>query len=566
MEEKRIAFFSSIRTKMVLAMMVLSILAGLVTCIIIIPNVEKNLGSTNRSYMKDLAKAYGKLFDAEIQLDGIETALSADNLALNLSDVCIDGISSSYVYVVSADGTMLYHPTADKIGKPVENEAVKQTVEKISKGQKVENEVIQYMFKGVEKYAGVYVNDAQDFIIVVTADSAEIFESFNRIRNIALAALIVVILLVALAGSVVAARIIKPVNQIAQLTVKVSNMDFTEDELHRRLCARKDEIGRMGRALERLIGALVQVVNDIRTKSNHLMNAADALNTDASETATTMAQVESAVNDIAQGASSQADETQKATENIIVMGNMIEDTNEEVNKLLVFAQDMQDSTEQAKSILKELEDVNRRAEEYIGVIAEQTNTTNESALKISEATKLITSIAEETNLLSLNASIEAARAGEQGRGFGVVAAEIQKLAEQSNESAMRIEEIIQELLLDSEKAVETMYDVKEVMRLQSDHVEQTETAFEQITEGVTQSIEGINKISERTSHLDDARTNVVDIVQNLTAIAEQNAAGTQETSASTTEVTAIVDDISDKSNTLRQVARDLDDGMNIFSI
>lgn len=566
MEETRIAFFSSIRTKMVLAMMVLSILAGLVTCIIIIPNVEKNLGSTNRSYMKDLAKAYGKLFDAEIQIDGVESALSADNLALNLSGVCIDGVSSSYVYVVSADGTMLYHPTADKIGKPVENEAVKKTVEKIAKGQKVENEVIQYMFKGVEKYAGVYVNDAQDFIIVVTADSDEIFESFNRIRNVALAALIAVIILVIFAGSVVAARIIKPVNQIAQLTVKVSNMDFTEDGIHGKLSARKDEIGRMSRALERLIRALVQVVNDIRTKSNHLMNAADALNTDASETATTMAQVESAVNDIAQGASSQADETQKATENIIVMGNMIEDTNDEVNKLLVFAQDMQDSTEQAKRILKELEDVNRRAEEYIGVIAEQTNTTNESALKISEATKLITSIAEETNLLSLNASIEAARAGEQGRGFGVVAAEIQKLAEQSNESAMRIEEIIQELLLDSEKAVETMYDVKEVMRLQSDHVEQTETAFEQITEGVTQSIEGINKISERTSHLDDARTNVVDIVQNLTAIAEQNAAGTQETSASTTEVTAIVDDISDKSNTLRQVAKDLDEGMNIFSI
>lgn len=566
MEETKISFFSSIRTKMVLAMMVLAVLSGLVTCIILVPNIEDNIDSTNQSYMKDLAKAYGKMFDAEIQLDGIETALSVENLTLYLSDVCIDGISSSYVYVVSADGTMLYHPTPDKIGQPVENEAVKKTVEKISKGQPVENEVIEYVFKGVNKYAGVFVNDAQDFIVVVTADSDEIFETLNHVRNMALAALVAVIILVALIGSYIAYRIIKPVNQIAQLTVKVSNMDFTEDAMHGSLSARKDEIGRMSRALARLIGALAQVVDDIRTKSNNLMSAADALNTDASETATTMAQVESAVNDIAQGASSQADETQKATENIIVMGNMIEDTNEEVNKLLVFAQDMHESTEQAKSILKDLEDVNRRAEEYIGIISEQTNTTNESALKISEATKLITSIAEETNLLSLNASIEAARAGEQGRGFGVVAAEIQKLAEQSNESAMRIEEIIQELLLDSEKAVETMYDVKEVMRLQSDHVEQTETAFEQISEGVAQSMDGINKISERTSQLDEARTNVVDIVQDLTAIAEQNAAGTQETSASTTEVSAIVDDISDKSNILRQVAKDLDEEMSIFSI
>lgn len=155
---------------------------------------------------------------------------------------------------------------------------------------------------------------------------------------------------------------------------------------------------------------------------------------------------------------------------------------------------------------------------------------------------------------------------EQGRGFGVVAAEIQKLAEQSNESAKRIEEIIQELLIDSEKAVETMYDVKEIMRAQSDHVEQTEIAFGQLTEGVAQSIDGINEISEKTTSLDHARTNVVDIVQNLTAIAEENAAGTEQTSASATEVTAIVEDISDKSNSLRDVARTLDENMNIFKL
>ena len=343
-------------------------------------------------------------------------------------------------------------------------------------------------------------------------------------------------------------------------------MDFTEDTLHDKLASRKDEIGNMGRALQQLVYSLKQVVNDIKERSNELVNAADSLNTDAAETSTTMEQVESAVNDIAQGATSQADETQQATENIVSMGNMIEDTNNEVNKLLTFTTNMKDTTRQAQDILAELKQVNDKAEEYIDIIAEQTNTTNESALKISEATKLITSIAEETNLLSLNASIEAARAGEQGRGFGVVAAEIQKLAEQSNESAQRIEDIIRELLLDSEKAVETMYSVKEIIRAQSDHVEQTETAFSELTDDMSLSIEGINNIAQKTSMLDEARTNVVDIVQNLTAIAEENAAGTEETSASTAEVTNIVEDISEKSNTLRDVAKQLDDEMNIFKI
>ncbi len=563
---QKVSILTSIRTKIVSSMFFVSILSCIVLAMLIMPNIKKNIDSTNQSYIEDLAKAYGMMFEREIKLDGIDVALSYSNLSESLQGVSVDGMESSYVYVVAADGTMLYHPTADKIGKPVENAAVKQTVEKISKHETVKNGIIKYEYKGAEKYAGIYVNEAQDFIVVVTADSDEIFETMSKVTRILVIGLIVVMIFVIIVGSFVSYHLIKPINQISKVTVRVADMDFTKTEEQEKLCARKDETGRMARALDHLISEFINVINEIKEKSSNLMDAADGLNTDASETATTMEQVESAINDIAQGATSQANETQQATENVIVMGNMIQDTNDGMNKLLAFAHSMRDTTEHAQDILNDLKTVNRKAEEYIDVIAEQTNTTNESALKISEATKLITSIAEETNLLSLNASIEAARAGEQGRGFGVVAAEIQKLAEQSNESAKRIEEIIQELLLDSEKAVETMYDVKEIMRSQSDHVEQTEIAFGQLTEGMEQSINGINEISEKTTSLDQARTNVVDIVQSLTAIAEENAAGTEETSASATEVAAIVEDISDKSNSLREVAKLLDDHMNIFKL
>lgn len=566
MDNKKVKFIKSIKFKTIAAMIALSLLAGVVMALMIIPSVSKNIESTNKNYMIDLALAYGDLLEQEIRLTDVDTTLDYENLRESLEGEGIEGVESSYIYVVSPNGTMLYHPTEEKVGQPVENEAVNKAVTKISKNQVVECEVVEYLFKGVEKYAAIYTNDAQDFIIVVTADRDEIFENLTSVAKKGGAGMVAVLIIVVIAGAIVANIIITPVNQIADLTVRVSDMDFTVDDLHNKLAVRKDEIGNMGRALQQLIYALTGVVNDIKSKSDELMVAADALNDDAAETTTTMEQVESAVNDIAQGATSQADETQQATEHIVSMGNMIEETNNEVNKLLSFTANMRDTTNQAQDILAELKDVNKKAEEYIDIIAEQTNTTNESALKISEATKLITSIAEETNLLSLNASIEAARAGEQGRGFGVVAAEIQKLAEQSNESAQRIEDIIKELLIDSEKAVETMYGVKEIIRAQSDHVEQTETAFGELTNDMTRSIEGINNIANKTSMLDDARTNVVDIVQNLTAIAEENAAGTEQTSASTTEVTNIVEDISEKSNSLRNVAKQLEEGMNIFKL
>jgi len=152
--------------------------------------------------------------------------------------------------------------------------------------------------------------------------------------------------------------------------------------------------------------------------------------------------------------------------------------------------------------------------EYFGydIIYEQTNVTNESAQKIKEATALITNIAEETNLLSLNASIEAARAGEQGRGFAVVAAQIQKLAEQSNESAMQIERIILSLIEDSDKSVTTMNEVREMMEQQSQNVTNTDAQIASLIEEVEQSLVVIDEVSAKTNRINEARGSVVDIV------------------------------------------------------
>ncbi|MDE5863763.1 MAG: methyl-accepting chemotaxis protein, partial [Lachnospiraceae bacterium] len=284
------------------------------------------------------------------------------------------------------------------------------------------------------------------------------------------------------------------------------------------------------------------------------------------ETNNTMEQVESAVNDIANGASSQADETQEATGNVIVIGDMVKDTGKTVDELMVSAKQMQSANENAQRILAELREINRQSDEYIDVIAKQTEVTNESALKIGEATRLITDIASETNLLSLNASIEAARAGEQGRGFAVVASEIQKLAEQSTESAERIQQIIDMLLLDSEKAVKTMTQVKEIIGLQTEHIIRTDNAFTEIREGVSASLAGMQIISAKTKEMDQARVNVVDVVNNLTSIAEENAAATEETSASVVEVASIVNDIAEKAQGLNSIAEELEEKIGIFQI
>ncbi|HKM20982.1 MAG TPA: methyl-accepting chemotaxis protein, partial [Lachnospiraceae bacterium] len=336
--------------------------------------------------------------------------------------------------------------------------------------------------------------------------------------------------------------------------------------MDQKLLTRKDEVGDIARYIDKLRNELTVIISNIKRQSDTLHGTSTHLSGNSTQAFEAVGQVERAISEIADGASSQADETQNATENVIYMGNLVEETSAQVEELYNNASDMQKSSDEATSTLNELNIINQRARAAIDVIYEQTNTTNESALKIREATNLITAIADETNLLSLNASIEAARAGEQGRGFAVVAAQIQKLAEQSNESARQIEQIITSLIQDSTKAVETMDEVREIMENQSENVEKTEQMFAMVKSGIDHSIQGVNLIAEKTKSLDEARVNVVDVVQNLTAIAEENAAGTQETSASTVEFGNMMGDIQSSSGKLSSIASDLDESMKIFKL
>lgn len=558
----------SVKTKICLLVDFAVILTGLLLMFTYSPSSKKEIETMAENYMGDLASAYGGALDSQIKSENGMTAsvLGTDNLSLKLEGGGMKGVESSYVYVVAKGGNMLYHPNGGKIGKSVENEVVKQICADLQAGKKVENDVISYHFDGKIKYASVYISTYDEFVLVVTADQDELFAPVQKINGIGIIGTVAAAVIFAIFGFIRAAMIVKPIQHMTDLAIRLSDMDFREDEIQAKLNKSRDEIGDMSRAISIMRSELADMVEKIKGESEVLMNAARDLSSSAIETTNTMEQVETAVNEIAQGATSQAEETQAATENVVTIGSMIEDTNDVVNELVEHASKMKESGKHAKKILTELDQVNRKTEQYIDVIAKQTDTTNDSARKISQAASMITEIAEETNLLSLNASIEAARAGEQGRGFAVVASQIQKLAEQSNESAKQIGDIIAVLLQDSEKAVEIMADVRSSMKEQSEHVERTDLAFGEIQDEVDSSIEGMNLISGKTKQMDEARSKVIDVVQSLTAIAEENAASTQETSASVTEVSAIVTGISEKSEELRKVAMDLENTMNMLKI
>ena len=348
---------------------------------------------------------------------------------------------------------------------------------------------------------------------------------------------------------------------LSQLSEGVLSFRFGDE-----LLGGTDEIGEICRTVKKVREELTVIVGSIKGISSQLLDEAKSLSEKTNDTSDHVDQMEKAIGEIAIGATSQAQETQDASDNILTMGNMIGETVDELAGVSDSAKSMKERGEAAIKALRELQDTNKKTSSAIDIIYEQTNVTNESAQKIKEATTLITDIAGETNLLSLNASIEAARAGEQGRGFAVVAAQIQKLAEQSNESAKQIESIILSLIADSDKAVSTMNEVKEIIEQQSENVVNTNTQVNNLLQDVDEALVGIEEVVVKTNTINDVRVSVVDTVQSLSAIAQENAASSQETSASVTEINSIVSDIAVNATDLKDIAHKLEESVAIFVI
>ena len=390
----------------------------------------------------------------------------------------------------------------------------------------------------------------------------------NTINGIILMVLLSVIFVMA---ACIVIAVIMSVSITRSLQKGISKVQKVADgelgsPIEEKLLKRNDEVGDLAKAIDTLQKALQNIVSKIAQSTDNIKMAADELGVTAKDTNYTMKQVEDAVSSISENITEQAKSTKTTTDNIVLMGDQIGRTSEEVGLLNQNADVMRKSSEQASYTIQQLRQINDKVKESINTITRQTNLTNESAQKIQAAIGIISSIAEETNLLSLNASIEAARAGESGRGFAVVASQIQKLAEQSNSSSCEIEEITNTLISNSDEAVEIMRQVHEIIDSQSQNMSDTENIVSKVMDGINTSLEKIEKIEYATEQLESSRNRIVETVEGLSDIAEQNAASTEETFAQTSQVSNTFEQIEAKADQLKQIADELSDIMQHFQL
>ncbi len=385
----------------------------------------------------------------------------------------------------------------------------------------------------------------------------------NFIKNSLILLMIFIVGIVATTISVnVVIRAIKSVitklNRLAngELNVTVEN----------KLLSRGDEIGDMASSVDKLIHSLSGIVVEIKTAAMGLDEISQAFSGSFGKMASNIGSVDTAVEEMATGSTQQAHDTSDVGNKTQYMGDAIETTAINAERLSGNTDKMREYNRSVENTLVELIRISNETKDAFDVVYDQTNLTNQSAQDIQSAADIITDIADQTNLLSLNASIEAARAGEHGKGFAVVADEIRKLAEQSAESASRITSIIAMLITNSNTTVDTMKNVTEAMEKQADELGRTRTVFGNLNQEIGEVSRAVDNIRSEISKINDLKTDILNAVQNLASIAEQNAASTEETSASMQELSHIVSECSGEVDRIITMSKGLSQNIEVFTL
>lgn len=366
-----------------------------------------------------------------------------------------------------------------------------------------------WIFEAVTSYAHFTAEARQDLL-------------FNILLSVVFVVLIGVLVIILLLK-----YISKPFGMIEDSIIKLANYDFyfsqAEIEANNKYIHYKDEIGTIMVAKRIMWKNLLEIISNITNHAKNAASTASELTHTAGSASNFADEIARAINNIADGATSQAMATQSAVDNIEKSNELIQDMLL-VSKNLFQATDFiskkqTEGNESLDSLQTAVNQVTAASDEVQNIIVQ----TNKSAESISKASDMIQSISDQTNLLALNAAIEAARAGEAGKGFAVVAEEIRKLAEQSAGFTEEIRQVIEELKHKSERAVDTIHRVQTAVNQQKERLDETGSKFKEISDAVAQSHHIVKKLESSSKEVEQTNVKIVEVIEKLSGIAQENA-------------------------------------------
>ena len=545
----------------IIVMVILAVIVSNVICMVfILESSKKQVTDSVKHTMVDVVNTTSKIMENEISNSGVDD-LDYDGYANNLSGVKLEGMDSAYMYVVKNDGTMLYHPTKEKVGQSVENAVIKGVVQQLQDGKKPETAVVEYVFNGTTKYSAYTILNNEN-ILVLTADESEALAGITTVTGVAIGISAIVVLIAIIISFIMGRRLMRPLVKVSTIIEDVANGNIEAD--FSGVKESNDEIGLIIGKMKELTQSLGSIVGKIRNSSDTMSSNSYELNDTSSQILAANNEISKAVEDVAEGSTGMAASISKINENLLEMSNETKDINASVDEIKNQTVAVQDSSKIMNDKIKSMQDSSRKMDEGISAISKRIETVNTTVDKVSNIVSVIEEISSETNLLSLNASIEAARAGDAGKGFAVVAQEIRVLSDNTNTELENIKQIISSLVEECRYCVQASGTIVEDNAKQKEEIKAVLDEFGSLDEQIQKTAEKADEIEELVTAMIELNDDITKSSNSLTDVSAANAAETEEMNANIEELNAMMHGVSEMAEHMNNESDGLKEALSFF--
>ena len=555
-EKKR----GSLATKIILVVCATVIISNRFSIMFVLSGARSQIRSAVQTTMMDLAESSDKL--VENAMNALELdELPYETYASILENVKIENVDSSYVYLVNEQGTMLYHPTEEKVGQPVENEVVRGLVEQLHNGEHPENAVVEYKFNGTVKYAAYYIMSNND-IVVVSADEDDALSGINRITQLATSVLVGIVIIMCIVAYVIGKRIAKPLVKLSSAVEEIAegNLSVSFDGIK----DSNDEIGLIKTRMQHMTAMLSDIVEKIRTASDHMTTSSTELDETSEQTLSANGEISRAVQDVAEGSTNMATSILDINDNLGTMSSETQVIDSSVHEIKQQAAIVQESSQLMSEKMRNMQQSSARMDAGIATISDRIQKVNEVVDRVSQIVSVIEDISGQTNLLSLNASIEAARAGDAGRGFAVVAEEIRVLSDNTSEQLENIKNIISELISECNECVKASENIVEDNVTQKEEIGYVLSEFGTLDEQIGLTADKAEEIKQLVETMVELNGNITTSSGGLTDVSSANAAATEEMTANIEELNAMLHGVADMAGQMHAQSEELNQALQYF--